>query len=64
MEKVKMYFVEAYDELVHKVTWPTWEELLSSGVVVLTSAVVISIIVLLMDLASKFGIKDGLYKLL
>jgi preprotein translocase subunit SecE len=64
MEKVKSYFTEAYDELVNKVTWPTWDELLSSGVVVLTAALVISLLVLAMDLSSRFSIQEGLYKLL
>ena len=29
--KLKIYLQEAYDELVHKVTWPTWKELQSSA---------------------------------
>jgi hypothetical protein len=29
--KLKVYVEEAYEELVHKVTWPTWKELQSSA---------------------------------
>lgn len=47
--KVKTYFKEAYDELVHKVSWPTWPELQSSAIVVLVASLIIAFIVLIMD---------------
>lgn len=55
MEKVRLYFVEAYDELMHKVTWPTWPELQSSAVIVLVTALIISALVVAMDIAFKYG---------
>jgi preprotein translocase subunit SecE len=55
MEKVTLYFQEAYDELMHKVTWPTWSELQDSSVVVLVTALIISLIVLGIDLSFKEG---------
>jgi preprotein translocase subunit SecE len=64
MDKIKLYVEEAYDELMHKVSWPTWAELQQSAVVVLVAAVVIAILVLLMDIASKYGIQSGFYKLI
>ena len=63
MEKVTTYFQEAYDELMHKVTWPTWGELQDSAVVVLIAAVIISVIVLVIDLTFKAGTQQ-LYKLI
>jgi preprotein translocase subunit SecE len=63
MEKVKLYFVEAYDELLHKVTWPTWSELQQSAVVVLIATVIISIIISTMDIVSKMGM-ENLYKII
>ncbi|HLP19206.1 MAG TPA: preprotein translocase subunit SecE [Chitinophagales bacterium] len=63
MEKFTLYFQEAYDELVHKVTWPTWAELQESAVVVLITSLIISIVVLLIDLAFKSGTQE-LYKLI
>jgi preprotein translocase subunit SecE len=63
MNKIVAYFEEAYDELVHKVTWPTWAELQSSSVVVLVTAVIISLIVLGIDLTFKEG-TTALYKIL
>ena len=61
MEKITTYFQEAYDELMHKVTWPTWSELQDSAVVVLSTALSISIIVWGIDLSFKEG-TQWLYK--
>jgi preprotein translocase subunit SecE len=47
--KVNTYFKEAYDELVHKVSWPTWPELQSSAIVVLVASLIIALVVLIMD---------------
>ena len=55
MEKVRLYFVEAYDELMHKVTWPTWPELQSSAIIVLVTAIIISMLVVAMDIPFKYG---------
>jgi preprotein translocase subunit SecE len=63
MEKVRLYFVEAYDELVNKVTWPTWAELQESSVIVLISALIISLIVVFMDIVFKSGTQE-LYKII
>ena len=34
MKKIVAYFKETYDELVHKVSWPTYSELTNSAVAV------------------------------
>jgi preprotein translocase subunit SecE len=62
MDKLRLYINEAYDELMHKVSWPTWPELQQSAVVVLIAAVIMALVVLGMDIASKYGI-GALYKL-
>ena len=62
MDKLRLYVNEAYDELMHKVSWPTWPELQQSAVVVLIAAVIMALVVLGMDIASKYGI-GALYKL-
>jgi preprotein translocase subunit SecE len=64
MEKVKLFFKEAYDELLNKVTWPTWPELQQSAMIVLVAAIVISFLVVGMDLVSKYSIQQGIYKLI
>ncbi|HRY33010.1 MAG TPA: preprotein translocase subunit SecE [Bacteroidales bacterium] len=50
-QKVKVYVKESYDELMHKVSWPTWSELQSSAIVVSIASLIIAIIVYLMDLS-------------
>jgi preprotein translocase subunit SecE len=60
--KLKIYLQEAYDELVHKVTWPTWKELQSSALVVMVASLIISLIVFVMDLSFR-NIMDFIYRL-
>lgn len=40
---------ESYTELVHKVSWPTRSELMSSAVLVLIASLILALIVWLMD---------------
>jgi preprotein translocase subunit SecE len=63
MNKITTYFEEAYDELMHKVTWPTWSELQDSAVVVLITAVIISFVILAIDITIKAGTTQ-LYKMI
>ena len=53
MEQIKLYLRESYNELVHKVTWPTLPNLLGSTRVVVIGSLIIAILVLLMDAVSK-----------
>jgi preprotein translocase subunit SecE len=52
MNKVRAYFRESYHELVHKVSWPTWQELQSSTMIVLIATIVITGLVWGMDALS------------
>ena len=63
MDSIKSYVVGAYQELMYKVTWPTWSELQSSSVLVFVASAIIGILVLVMDLASK-NLTDIIYQLL
>tara|TARA_B110000503_G_C7166861_1_gene422338 strand:+ start:1671 stop:1862 length:192 start_codon:yes stop_codon:yes gene_type:complete len=49
MSKLRTYIEESSDELLNKVSWPTWSELQSSGVVVMIASIIISLIIFLMD---------------
>jgi preprotein translocase subunit SecE len=40
---------ESYNELVHKVSWPTSKELAQSAVLVLVASIILALIVWLMD---------------
>jgi preprotein translocase subunit SecE len=51
--KLKLYFQEAFDELIHKVTWPTWKELQSSALVVMVASLIISLVIFAMDLSFR-----------
>jgi preprotein translocase subunit SecE len=35
MSKIVSYFENAYDELLHKVTWPSWKELQETTAIVM-----------------------------
>ena len=60
--KMKLYLQEAYDELVHKVTWPTWKELQSSALVVMVASLIISLVIFAMDLSFR-NIMEFIYGL-
>ena len=47
--KIGAYIKGSFDELLNKVTWPTWEELQSSAVVVAVASLIIALIIFLMD---------------
>ena len=49
MAKKGTYIKESYEELVKKVSWPTWAELQSSSVVVAIASLIIALIIYLMD---------------
>lgn len=53
VNKVANYFKESYQELVEKVTWPTWLQLQQSTVIVLVATVLITAMVWTMDFASN-----------
>jgi preprotein translocase subunit SecE len=60
--KIVQYFKESYAELMHKVTWPSWEELQGSAIVVMVASFLIAIVVALMDLAFK-NLMSGIYSI-
>jgi preprotein translocase subunit SecE len=63
MNKLSLYIQEAYNELLNKVTWPTWKELQESALVVLVATAIITLVVLAMDLTSR-TVFSGIYDLL
>ena len=60
--KIIQYFKESYAELMHKVTWPSWEELQGSAIVVMIASFIIAIVISLMDLTFK-NMMSGIYHL-
>lgn len=57
MSKIKTYFLETYNELVYKVTWPKWSELQSSAIVVMVASLIFAVIIFLMDFTFKEVLK-------
>jgi preprotein translocase subunit SecE len=53
MKRFIQYVKNAYNELVHKVTWPGLKSLQGSTVVVMVASLVFAIVVLAMDLVFK-----------
>lgn len=49
MKKIVEYIKESYNELIHRVSWPTWAELQSTSVIVLVAAFIIAMVVFGMD---------------
>ena len=51
MANIVTYIKQSYDELINKVSWPSWSELQSSSIVVAIASIIIALIIYLMDQA-------------
>ena len=60
--KIKLYIQETWNELIHKVSWPTWSDLQNSAVVVMIGTVIISLIIFAMDISFR-NIMEMIYGL-
>lgn len=49
MDRLKLYIQESYNELVNKVTWPTWSTLQKTTVLVIVSSLILTVIIAIMD---------------
>jgi preprotein translocase subunit SecE len=43
------YIKDSYDELMNKVSWPSWSDLQSSSIVVAIATIIIALIIYIMD---------------
>ena len=57
MNKLPAYLRDSYKELVEKVTWPNWEELQQSTMIVLGATALITLVVYLMDTVANGSLK-------
>ncbi len=53
MAKFAEYIKESADDLINKVSWPTWKELQSSSIVVAVASMIIALIIYLMDVSFR-----------
>ncbi len=57
MNKLTAYIKDSYTELVEKVTWPNWDELQQSTMIVLGATALITLIVWIMDFVANGSLK-------
>jgi preprotein translocase subunit SecE len=56
--KIVAYFKDVYSELVHKVSWPSWDELQESAILVMIASAIFAIAIALMDMLFKFSMEN------
>lgn len=69
MKKLTQYFQDSYRELVDKVSWPTWQQLQQTTMIVIGATLLITAIVGIMDFVligkagnTSVGILNFFYK--
>ncbi|MDR2913526.1 MAG: preprotein translocase subunit SecE [Tannerella sp.] len=55
--KIVNYIKDSYNELVHKVSWPTKAELSNSAVVVLFASIIIALVVFAVDFVFEHAMR-------
>jgi preprotein translocase subunit SecE len=65
MNKISAYIRDSYRELVEKVTWPTWQQLQQTTMIVVGATLVVTLIVTVMDyvLVGQIGILKYFYQI-
>ncbi|MBK6446863.1 MAG: preprotein translocase subunit SecE [Bacteroidetes bacterium] len=63
MSKISAYIKESYTELVDKVSWPSWEELQSSVIVVMVATAIIGLLIFVMDFGFQ-AVMNLFYKMI
>jgi preprotein translocase subunit SecE len=56
-QKISDYIKESYSELVHKVSWPTQQELVSSTIVVMTASLLMALVIFAIDFSFESIVK-------
>ena len=62
MRKFINYLKESYVELTKKTTWPTWEKLQSSALLVMVTTVILALALWVIDLAFQ-SVMTAIYTL-
>lgn len=62
MNKISNYFSESLKELSEKVTWPNWQQLQQSTMIVLGATLLVTALVWVMDFVAAGGL-NFIYKL-
>ena len=62
MRKFINYLKESYAELTKKVSWPSWDKLQSSAIVVMVASVIFAVVIFAMDFCFQH-LMSAIYKL-
>jgi preprotein translocase subunit SecE len=62
MSKIGTYVKESYKELTTKVTWPTWDKLQSSAIVVMVASLLCAVVIWAVDFVFN-AVMTGIYQL-
>jgi len=62
MAKIINYVKESYDELINKVSWPSWSDLQNSALVVSIASLIIAVVVFVIDITLSTSLEQ-IYKL-
>ena len=57
MRRFINYLKESYAEMTKKVTWPTWDKLQGSAIVVMVASVIIALMIFAMDFVIEAAMK-------
>ena len=57
MRRFINYLKESYAEMTKKVSWPTWDKLQSSAIVVMVASVIIALMIFAMDFVIEAAMK-------
>lgn len=61
MAGIKAYLSDTLDEMLHKVTWPTWSELQKNTIVIVVASLLFSFLIFLMDYLVGISSTDGVW---
>jgi len=57
MEKLKNYILDSIDEIRNKVSWPKFNELQSSAILVLVASLIFAMVILLIDMGFQNALR-------
>lgn len=53
---------ESYNELVHKVSWPTKTELVNSTIIVMVASILMALVIWAVDAIISWGMENIIYR--
>ena len=57
MRRFINYLKESYAEMTKKVTWPTWDKLQNSAIIVMVASVIFALVIFAMDKVIEVAMK-------